>query len=95
MPRITLPGTLEVSMPRARNDQGDVGRDKRPKYSHQRRNTVPEFVQIQSQHNLNFAGPHQGVSRPVVTRTLPACTPRNPIVSVSRIPRKKQNHAET
>ena len=53
MPRITLPGTP------ARNDQGDVVRDKRPKHLHQRRNTVPESVQIQSQHNLNFAGPHQ------------------------------------
>ena len=44
-------------MPRLGNDQGDFVRDKRPKHLRQMRNTMPEFVQIQSQYNLNFAGP--------------------------------------
>jgi hypothetical protein len=49
----------------ARNDQGYFVRDKRPKHLHERRNTVPEFVQIQGQRNLNFAGLHQrGEFRP-------------------------------
>ena len=59
MPRITLPGTLEVSLPRLGTIRATSCVNKRPKHLHQRRNTVPEFVQIQSQHNLNFAGPHQ------------------------------------
>ena len=59
MPRITLLRHARSINASARNDQGDFVRDKRPKHLHQMRNTVPEFVQIQSQHNLNFAGPHQ------------------------------------
>ena len=74
----------------ARNDQGDVVRDKRPKHLHQRRNTVPEFVQIQSQHNLNFAGPHQRVSssRSVTFSSQPRAR-RNPTVSCQPDPAQK------
>jgi hypothetical protein len=77
----------------ARNDQGDVVRDKRLKHLHQRPNTVPEFVQIQSQYNLNFAGSHQGVSlsRSVTTRTFSSQprVRRNPTVSCQPDPAQK------
>jgi hypothetical protein len=50
------PGRTKYQSP-ARNNQDDFVRDKRPKHLHQMRNTMAEFVQIQSQYNLNFAGP--------------------------------------
>ena len=39
------------------NDQGDFVRDKRPKHLHQMRTLWPSSLKIQSQYNLNFAGP--------------------------------------
>ena len=58
MPRITLPGTLEVSMPRLGTIRA-TSCVTNALSTCTRGETVPEFVQIQSQYNLNFAGPPQ------------------------------------